>query len=119
MSKLWGSRFKKKTDKLADQFSFSIAYDYRLALYDIIGGIAHAKMLGKCKIIPLSDAKKIVAGLKKIGKRIEQGKFKFNPNAEDVHTNIQVELKKLIGPAADKLQVAVHGRTIHPTLHTY
>jgi len=106
MSKLWGSRFKKKTDTLADQFSFSIGYDYRLALYDIMGSIAHAKMLGKCKIIPKTDTDKIVSGLKKIGKRIERGTFQFNPRAEDIHTNIQTELKKLIGPAADKLHTA-------------
>ena len=44
MTKLWGSRFKGKTDNLADKFSFSIGYDYRLAKYDVIGGIAHAQI---------------------------------------------------------------------------
>lgn len=106
MAKFWGSRFKGKTDSLADQFSFSIGYDYRLALYDCIGGIAHATMLGKCRIIPKSDADKIVKGLKSIGQKIEKGKFPFDPNEEDVHSNIQSALKKIIGPAADKLHTA-------------
>ena len=106
MAKLWGSRFKKNTDKLADKFSFSISYDKRLAIYDVLGSIAHAKMLGKCKIINTKDADRIVSGLKKIGKQIEKGTFKFKPNAEDIHTNIQSALKKLIGPAADKLHTA-------------
>ncbi len=106
MSKLWGSRFEKTTDALADQFSYSIGYDYRLAIYDIIGSIAHAKMLAKCKIISTKDSAKIVAGLKKIGQQIEKGSFKFDPKAEDVHTNIQSALKKIIGEAADKLHTA-------------
>ena len=106
MTKLWGSRFKGKTDNLADKFSFSIDYDYRLAKYDVIGSIAHAQMLGKCKIISQTDSKKIVAGLKKLSKQIDNGIFKFDPNAEDIHTNIQSALKKLIGSAADKLHTA-------------
>ena len=107
MSKLWGSRFKsKKTDALADKFTFSISFDYRLAKYDCIGSIAHAKMLGKCGIIPKKDSAQIVSGLQKILKKIENGQWKFDPRAEDVHSNIQNDLKKLIGPAADKLHSA-------------
>ncbi len=106
MTKFWGSRFAKKTDSLADQFSFSISYDYRLAIYDVLGSIAHANMLGKCKIISKKDASEIVSGLKKIGKQLEEETFKFDTKAEDIHTNIQSALKKLIGPAADKLHTA-------------
>lgn len=106
MAKFWGSRFEGRTDSLADRFSFSIGYDYRLAKYDVAGSIAHARMLGKCKIISQSDARKIVAGLKKIGRQIEQGTFTFDAGAEDIHTNIQSALKKLIGAAADKLHTA-------------
>src|SRR3989338_859165 len=106
MSKLWGARFKGKTDKLADKFTFSIAYDYRLAKYDVVGSIAHAQMLGHQRIIPKSDAQKIIAGLTKIRSQIEAGKFKFDPKAEDVHTNIQTALKALIGRSADKLHTA-------------
>ncbi len=106
MSKLWGGRFDKKSDPLADKFTFSIAYDYRLAKYDCIGSIAHAQMLGKQGIIPKSDAAKIVVGLKKILDQIGSGKFKYDPKAEDIHTDIQQRLKKLIGAPADKLHTA-------------
>ncbi|MDP8212171.1 MAG: argininosuccinate lyase [Candidatus Zapsychrus exili] len=104
--KLWGSRFKTGTDKLADNFSFSIAYDYRLAKYDVLTGIVHADMLGKKNIISKKDASKIISGLKKIASKINKGTFKFDKTAEDIHTNIQTELKKLIGDAADKLHTA-------------
>ena len=106
MSKLWGARFDKKSDPLADQFTFSISYDHRLAKYDVKGSIAHAQMLGKQGIIPKTDAAKIIAGLKKILAQIEAGKFKYDPKAEDIHTDIQNRLKALIGKPADKLHTA-------------
>lgn len=106
MAKFWGSRFKSGTDKLADQFSFSIGYDYRLAKYDVIGGIAHAKMLGKCRIISAAESRKIVTGLTKILSRINAGTFKPDFSEEDIHSQVQSELKRLIGAAADKLHTA-------------
>ncbi|MBF0511256.1 MAG: argininosuccinate lyase [Candidatus Omnitrophica bacterium] len=106
MSKLWGARFDKKSDSLADQFTFSISYDHRLARFDVVGSIAHAQMLAKQGIIPKSDAQKILAGLKKILIKIDLGDFKFDAKAEDIHTDIQNKLKELIGKPADKLHTA-------------
>jgi argininosuccinate lyase len=63
-------------------------------------------MLGKQGIIPKSDASKIVAGLKKLLTQIESGSFKYDPKAEDIHTDIQNRLKALIGKPADKLHTA-------------
>ena len=106
MTKLWGARFDKKSDWLADLFTFSISYDHRLAKYDVVGSIAHARMLAKQRIIPKTDAAKIIAGLEKILVKIETGKFKFDPKAEDIHTEIQNQLKALVGKPADKLHTA-------------
>jgi argininosuccinate lyase len=106
MAKLWGSRFAKKTNILTDRFTSSISFDNRLVKYDILGSIAHAQMLGKQKIIPLKDASLIVKGLNSILKEIKKGKFKFDPRAEDIHSNIQDMLLKRIGQAANKLHTA-------------
>ncbi len=106
MAKLWGARFDKKSDPLADLFTFSIGYDHRLAKYDVLGSIAHAQMLSKQGIIPKTDAAKIIAGLKKILLKIETRKFRFDSQAEDIHTEIQNQLKALIGKPADKLHTA-------------
>jgi argininosuccinate lyase len=106
MTKLWGGRFDKRSDPWADLFTFSISYDHRLAKYDVIGSIAHAQMLSKQGIIPKTDAAKIIAGLKKILLQIEAGKFKYDPKAEDIHTDIQNRLKALVGKPADKLHTA-------------
>ena len=106
MAKLWGARFDKKSDPWADLFTFSISYDHRLAKYDVLGSIAHAQMLSKQGIIPKTDAVKIIAGLKSILLQITAGKFKYDPKAEDIHTDIQNRLKAIIGKPADKLHTA-------------
>ncbi len=104
--KLWGTRFSKKTSALADKFTSSIAFDKRLAKYDCLGSIAHAKMLSKQKIIPINDAKLIIKGLNLILKELKNGKFKFDLKAEDIHSNIQDVLFKKIGKAALRLHTA-------------
>ncbi len=104
--KLWGTRFSKKTHALTDKFTSSIAFDQRLAKYDILGSIAHAKMLGKQKIIPLKESQQIIKGLNSILKDVISSKFKFDPSAEDIHSNIQELLTKKIGEPAHKLHTA-------------
>ncbi len=106
MKKLWGARFKKKTNPLAERFTSSISYDYKLARCDVLASIAHARMLGKAKIISLKDSAKIVQGLKSILKQIEHNKFAFDKKAEDIHTNIQNALERKIGKVAEKLHTA-------------
>ncbi|MCQ9208451.1 MAG: argininosuccinate lyase [Omnitrophica bacterium] len=106
MSKLWGSRFKKKTHPLVEQFTSSIAYDYKLAKYDLLVSIAHAQMLGKTKIIPSKDSAKIVQGLKSILKQVQENRFTFDRKCEDIHTNIQNALEKRIGKTAQRLHTA-------------
>jgi argininosuccinate lyase len=104
--KLWGTRFPKKTSVLTDRFTSSISFDQRLAKYDIQGSIAHAKMLGKQKIISAKEAGLIIKGLGFILQEVEKGKFKFDPQAEDIHSNIQEALAKKIGEVAHKLHTA-------------
>ena len=104
--KLWGSRFTKKTSALTDRFTSSISFDQRLAKYDILGSIAHARMLGKKKIIPLRDSQLIVKGLNSILKEVENNRFKYDLKAEDIHSNIQDLLTKKIGEVAHKLHTA-------------
>jgi len=104
--KLWGSRFPKKTSSLTNRFTSSISFDQRLAQYDIVGSIAHTKMLAKQKIIPTKDAALIIKGLRSILKDLQAKKFKFDSDAEDIHSNIQDNLLRKIGQVANKLHTA-------------
>ena len=101
--KLWGGRFSEGTDEFVEEFTESVSFDKNLALYDIKGSIAHARMLGKQGIIPQEDAEKIIKGLKEIEKEIKEGKFKWKKELEDVHMNIEKALIEKIGSVGGKL----------------
>ncbi len=91
---------------LASQFTVSLHYDRRLCKEDIAGSIAHARMLARQGIIPKADAEKIVKGLGQIEKEIEEGTFKWKPDLEDIHMNIESRLYEVIGDAAGRLHTA-------------
>ena len=104
--KLWGGRFAANTADSVESFTASIAIDARLYRHDIMGSIAHAKMLAKQRIISSSDARKIVRGLQAIEREIENGKFVFSAADEDIHMNIERRLSERIGSAGGKLHTA-------------
>jgi len=104
--KLWGGRFEKKTASLMDAFNASIEFDQKLYKQDILGSIAHAKMLAKTGIITEEEGKAIVEGLQGILKDIEEGKVEFHVELEDIHMNIEKMLTDRIGEAGKKLHTA-------------
>ncbi len=106
MKKPWSGRFKSQTAKSVEAFTESVSFDARLAPYDILGSIAHARMLGAQGIIKKSEAGAIIKGLKEIGSEISSGRFKFKPALEDVHMNIESALIKKVGPVGGKLHTA-------------
>ena len=103
MKKLWGGRFSKATDALVDDFNSSIRFDARMYRQDIAGSIAHAKMLGKCGIIPAGDAELIAEALPGILRDIEDGRVELSVDAEDIHMNIEAILTERIGDAGKRL----------------
>jgi argininosuccinate lyase len=104
--KLWGGRFAGRTAGTVEAFTASIDVDRRLYRYDIAGSIAHAKMLGRRRIISPREARRIVRGLQAIQKDIEAGKFRFSAADEDIHMNIERRLIERIGKAGEKLHTA-------------
>jgi argininosuccinate lyase len=101
--KLWGGRFTQPTDKFVEEFTASIDFDKRLYHQDIRGSIAHARMLGKQKIIPMADAERIIHGLQEILRQIEGGEFDFSVSLEDIHMNIESRLSAKIGEGGKRL----------------
>ena len=93
-------------NKLTINYTASIPLDQRLYRQDIKGSIAHAKMLAKQGIITESDAKAIIKGLNSIREEIEQGKFPFSTELEDIHMNIEAKLFEKIGDVAGELHTA-------------
>jgi argininosuccinate lyase len=99
-------RFNKEVNADVAQYTASLPYDWRLYEYDILGSMAHAKMLAKQGIIEQKDAKAIIKGLKAIQKEIEEGKFEFNEELEDIHMSIEARLTEMIGQAGARLHTA-------------
>lgn len=104
--KLWSGRFSESTNKLVDNFTASMPFDWKLYKYDILGSIAHAGMLAKTGIIKKAEADKIVNGLKAIEKEIDANKFKFSIEDEDIHMAVEKRLISLIGDTGKKLHTA-------------
>src|SRR5512135_2028955 len=96
--KPWGGRFTEATNKLVEEFTASIPYDWRLYPYDIAGSIAHAAMLGKKSIIAKKEADRIIRGLEEILREIVSGALSFSEELEDIHMNIEHRLIQKIGP---------------------
>ena len=105
-TKLWGGRFTGGTAASVEAFTASIDIDARLYRHDILGSVAHAKMLAKQRIISAADGRKIVRGLQAVEREISSGRFAFSPTDEDIHMNIERRLTELIGPAGGKLHTA-------------
>lgn len=106
MAKLWGGRFDGKNEAWIDAFGASIPFDYQLAKQDIIGSLAHVKMLGKTGIIKESEAAEISAGLKTLAEKLAAGELNFTIENEDIHLNLEKMLTDEIGPVAGKLHTA-------------
>ncbi|MBI2852540.1 MAG: argininosuccinate lyase [Chloroflexi bacterium] len=105
MSQIRG-RFRKAADKTAAAYTASISFDQRLYVEDIAGSIAHARMLGKQGIISPEEAETIVKCLQEIKDEIEQGKFRFRTELEDIHMSIEARLVEKVGEAGGKLHTA-------------
>ena len=101
--KPWQGRFKGQTNKFVEEFTSSIDIDYRLAGYDILGSEAHSRMLNSIGVLSNSELKKILAALKKVSKKISDGKMAHNNSLEDIHMHIENELILLIGDTAKKI----------------
>ena len=106
---LWHGRFKEGPDAAAVEFETSINDDMRMAIVDIQGSIAHAKMLSKQKLISKTEEKQIVAGLNSLKEDLQRGKdskgkpFTVDLSAEDIHSFIEATLTDRIGEPGKKI----------------
>ncbi len=102
----WSGRFKEPVDEQVKRFTASVAFDQRLAKYDIEGSLAHARMLAARGILPRRDLAAIERGLRQVRREIEAGKFAWSLDAEDIHLNIERRLTALVGDAGKRLHTA-------------
>ena len=103
---MWDGRFKKELDKQTNDFNSSIHFDKRMYKHDILGSIAHSKMLAKQGIISKEDGEVLEKELLKILEDLENGSLDIDYNAEDIHMFVESVLTKRIGETGKKLHTA-------------
>ena len=103
---IWGGRFEREPAELMQAINVSIGFDKRLWAQDLAGSKAHAAMLRAQGVLNASDEAAIQSGLDQIRTEIEQGRFPFRDQYEDIHMNVEARLAELIGEAAGRLHTA-------------
>jgi argininosuccinate lyase len=100
------ARFSEPQDPLFQALNSSIAFDYRLAPYDLEQSLAHARMLAKSGIISEDDLEVLEGGLAAVRREIEDGSFEVMKDDEDVHMAVERRLTEIVGPVGGKLHTA-------------
>jgi len=100
------SRFSQPQDPLFQALNSSIAFDYRLAPYDLEQSIAHVRMLARCGIVSGEDLAAIETGLAQVRDEIDTDTFEVRPDDEDIHMAIERRLIEIAGPVGGKLHTA-------------
>jgi argininosuccinate lyase len=103
---MWKGRFRQAPSSLLKSYSESVSFDWRLYRQDIRGSIAHARALQKAGILRPDEFGQIERTLRTIKEEIDDGRFVFDPELEDVHMNIEAELTRRIGETGAKLHTA-------------
>lgn len=105
--KLWQ---KKNSVPLKEVEDFTIGndrnFDLQLAPYDVLGSLAHIKMLRSIDLITEKELSSLEAQLKKIFNEIKKGNFKIDAGVEDIHSQIEQMLTASLGEAGKKIHTA-------------
>lgn len=107
MKKLWE---KKSGSTLASIEKFTVGqdreFDIYLAPFDVLGSIAHVKMLAKVGLLKDTEAKNLANGLQGIAREIEAGSFKLENHVEDIHSQVELLLTERLGDVGKKIHMA-------------
>jgi argininosuccinate lyase len=102
----WSGRFGEPVADRVKRYTASVDFDRRLAVVDIQGSLAHARMLAAVGILSAADLAAIEGGMVTIRGEIERGEFAWSRDLEDVHLNIEHRLTALIGEPGKRLHTA-------------
>ncbi len=77
--------------------------DLYLAKYDVLGSMAHIKMLESVGLLQLDELKLLLAELKNIYQMADNGKFVIEDGIEDVHSQVESMLTRKLGDIGKKI----------------
>lgn len=101
--KLWDKGYS--TDKFVEEFT--VGRDRELDLYlaeaDVLGNMAHMKMLHSIGLLTQEDHDALADGLKKIHQLVLSGDFLIEDGVEDVHSQVEFLLTEMCGDAGKRI----------------
>ncbi|MFM6970566.1 MAG: argininosuccinate lyase [Sediminibacterium sp.] len=104
--KLW----QKNTNVAAAVENFTVgndpAFDAMLAPFDVLGSLAHVRMLAQVGLVESSEAQLIDAALKNIYKQVIAPGFVLPVGVEDIHSYVELLLTQQLGDAGKKIHSA-------------
>ena len=101
--KLWSKGLEP--DKMIEEFTVGNdrELDLRLARYDVIGSIAHIRMLESIGLLKKEELDVLVKNLNDILAIIDKGDFKIAEGVEDIHSQIEFMLTERLGDIGKKI----------------
>ncbi|HEX3383739.1 MAG TPA: argininosuccinate lyase [Mucilaginibacter sp.] len=103
MAKIWQKSVN--VDELVENFTVGRdrEFDGQMAAFDVLGSLAHTRMLHSVGLLSKEDLDAVQHELKAIYKDIEAGKFTIEADVEDVHSQVEMLLTRRIGDAGKKI----------------
>jgi len=102
-TKLW----EKSTQVNARIEAFTVGRDREmdvfLAKYDVLGSMAHIRMLESVGLLRANELKLLLDELKNIYKLAESGTFVIEAGVEDVHSQVELMLTRKLGDVGKKI----------------
>ena len=77
--------------------------DLRLARHDVLGSLAHIKMLESIGLLSSDEMARLSSALEGILKSIESGDFKLEDDVEDIHSQVELLLTRELGEVGKKI----------------
>lgn len=101
--KLWQKNYQ--VDKSIDTFTVGDDRDLDLymAKFDVLGSLAHTRMLEKVGLLTAEDLEQVQQGLKDIYYEVEAGNFTIEDGVEDVHSQVEMLLTRRLGEVGKKI----------------
>jgi argininosuccinate lyase len=99
-------RFREPPDPVFQRLNASIAFDRRLAPYDLDQSRAHVRMLAESGILTGEEADELLRGLDGVAAELAEDRFVFEAADEDIHMAIERRLTALVGAVGGKLHTA-------------
>jgi len=104
--KLW----QKDIQSLQSVEKFTVGNDRELDIYlapfDVLGSLAHVKMLGSIGLLSKDELDKLELELKNIYHLIQKGNFKLDDGVEDIHSQVEWMLTQKLGDVGKKIHSA-------------